>query len=47
MHGWLVEALEAQGRRDVEVGGPFQERLAAAVQEIDPLLAFAGFEESR
>lgn len=47
MHGWLVEALEAQGRRYIEVGGPFQERLAAAVQEIDPLLAFAGFEESR
>lgn len=42
--GWLVEALEARQRRYVSVGGSPGERLAAAVQEIEPLLAFARLE---
>lgn len=44
MHRWLLEALEAKERRYVAVGGSPEERLANAVQEIDPLLAFARFE---
>ena len=45
MHDWLVEILRTKRRRFVTVGGPPGERLAEAVRQIDPLLAFPPLDE--
>jgi HTH-type transcriptional repressor of NAD biosynthesis genes len=41
MHAWFKDALVASGRPFVEVAGSHEDRLAAAVRAIDPLLVFA------
>ncbi len=45
MHGWFIEALEQSGRRYLCLGGGPVERLEAAVEALEPLLAFARLRE--
>jgi HTH-type transcriptional regulator, transcriptional repressor of NAD biosynthesis genes len=45
MHGWFIEALEAQGRSYLIVSGPREERMEAALRAIDPLLHFPPLRE--
>jgi len=46
MHGWLKEVPEERARPYVVVHGTQQQRLAAAIARIDPLLRFEPLAEA-